>query len=194
MLTNYNARYLTEPEIKRLAFAYCGSNTLIDSSVRIIGLENLSLGSNVRIDAGAIIIASGQIRIGSRVHIGANCYLEGRGGIFIEDFANISSFVSVHTVSDDASGSSLTNPTIPEKFKSLSIGEVIIRRHALLFTKCTILPGTVVDEGAVIGAHSLVGGRVRPWSVYAGVPARFKKDRKRDLLALERELLGEEQL
>lgn len=193
MLTNYNADFLTLADIKKLPFADCGCNVLIDSSTHLIGLENIRLGNNVRIDAGTIIVASGPVVIGSRVHIGANSYLEGRGGIRIEDFANVASYVSLHSVSDDSSGFSLTNPLTPEKYKNLIVAELFIGRHAVIFTKSTLLPGTVVGEGAVVGAHSLASGKLEPWGIYAGVPAQFKKMRRQDLLALEKQLLRESQ-
>ncbi|MGI9351895.1 MAG: acyltransferase [Rhizobiaceae bacterium] len=193
-MSNFNATFLSQDELARMPFAACGNNVLIDTSVRIIGMENLEIGSNVRIDAGTIIVASGPIVVGSRVHIGANSYLEGRGGIRIENFANISSYVSVHSVSDDASGLSLTNPMTPDRYKTLDIAEVVVRRHALVFTKSTLLPGTIVGEGAVIGAHSMAKGEIPAWGIYVGVPAHFVSERKRDLLALEQELLCTEPL
>lgn len=191
-MTNYNATFLTDEELATLPFAARGKNVLIDSTVHLIGVENISIGNNVRIDAGTIIVATGPVAIGSRVHIAANCYLEGKGGIRIADFANISSYVSMHSVSDDPSGASLTNPMTPEKYKTLEMGEIVVGRHALIFAKSTILPGTLIDEGAVIGAHSLVRGTIPPWTVHAGVPSRYIKDRSRDLLALEAALLLEE--
>ncbi len=38
---------------------------------------------------------------------------------------------------------------------------------------CCILPGTVIEDGAVIGARSVVSGHVPAYAVYAGNPARF---------------------
>jgi acetyltransferase-like isoleucine patch superfamily enzyme len=44
-------------------------------------------------------------------------------------------------------------------------------------------------EGAVLGAMSLVKESLEPWSIYAGVPARFIKPRSRDVEALSDQLL-----
>lgn len=193
-MTSYNATWLTRAELEAMPFASLGEDVLIDSSVRLIGIENICLGNHVRIDAGTIIVASGHVRIGSRVHIAAFCYLEGRGGIRIDDFANISSYVSIHSVSDDPSGASLTNPMTPEHFKTLHLSQVIVERHGLVFVKATLLPGTRVGEGAVVGAHSLARGDLPAWTICAGTPARPLKERRRDLLALERRLLEEDGL
>lgn len=190
-MSDFNARFLSAAELGALPFKACGTDVLIDSSVKLIGVENIALGNHVRIDAGTIVIATGPVTIGSWVHVAANCYLEGRGGIRIADFANISSYVSLHSVSDDFSGASLTNPMTPERFKQLELGEIVLERHALIGTKSTLLPGVVIAEGAVVGAHSLVRGSVPAFEIHAGVPARKLKDRKRDLLLLERQFLAD---
>lgn len=192
-MTNYNATFLSEEKLSALPFAARGHNVLIDSSAILIGIENMHIGSHVRIDAHTLIISTGPIRIGSRVHISAHCYLEGRGGIRIDDFANIASYVSLHSVSDDHSGVSLTNPMVPEEYKTLNIGEIILERHSVVFTKSTLLPGTVISEGAVIGAHSLVRGVVPPWTIYGGIPACYIKQRARELLHLEQAFISGEQ-
>jgi acetyltransferase-like isoleucine patch superfamily enzyme len=192
-MTNYNATFLTEEQLSALPFAARGKNVLIDSSTILIGIENIHIGSHVRIDANTMIIATGPIRIGSRVHISAHCYLEGRGGIRIDDFANVASYVSLHSISDDHSGASLTNPMVPDKYKTLEVGEIVLERHSLIFTKSTLLPGTVIREGAVIAAHSLVRGTVPSWSIHGGTPARYIKQRTRELLELERALIGGDQ-
>ena len=188
-MTNFNADFLDRETLERLPFATCGENVLVDSSVRLIGIENIRIGNHVRIDAGTIIIASGPVRIDDRVHIAANCYLEGRGGIHLCDFVNISSYVSLHSVSDDFSGRSLTNPMTPEAFKRLQIGQITFERHAAIGVKGTVLPGVTIGEGGVVGAHSLVREMIAPWTIHAGVPARFIRERSQDLLALEIEML-----
>ena len=55
-----------------------------------------------------------------------------------------------------------------------------------------VLPGTTIGIGAAVGALSLVNASCEPWRVYAGIPARAKKERRRDIIlkhqaALERE-------
>lgn len=191
-MITHNAQFLDRAALDRLPFAALGDNVLIDSSVRLIGVENIRIGSRVRIDAGTIIIATGPVSIGDRVHIAANCYLEGRGGIELHDFANISSYVSLHSVSDDFSGRSLTNPMTPEALKHLSIGPIVFQRHAAIGVKATVLPGVIVGEGAVVGAHSMARKSLEPWTIHAGVPARFVRARSRELLALEGQIAATE--
>ena len=188
-MASYNAEFLECGVLRSLPFAKLGENVLIDNSVRLIGIENISIGHDVRIDAGTIIIATGQVRIDNWIHISANCYLEGRGGIHLCDFANISSYVSLHSVSDDFSGKSLTNPMTPESLKRLHLGSIVFGRHAAIGVKSTVLPGVTIGEGGVVGAHSLVRDSVDPWTIAAGVPARPIGSRVRDPLSLETDML-----
>jgi acetyltransferase-like isoleucine patch superfamily enzyme len=181
-----NVAWHTRDFLERLPFGSLGKNVLIDTSVKLIGVENIFLGDNVRIDAGTLIIATGRISIGSRVHIAANCYLEGRGGISIKSYANISNYVSIHSVSDDHSGQMMTNPMIPDAYKRLWSEEVEIGRHAIVFVKSTILPGSKIGDGAVVGAHSMAKGIIPAWTIVAGVPAIFIRERSRELLEYEK--------
>lgn len=190
-MTDYNCNWLSHAELAALPFRSLGREILIDRSVQIVGLEKLSIADHVRIDAHTIIVATGPIQICSWVHIGSHCYLQGRYGITLEEFSGLSNFVSVHSISDDPSGASLTNPLTPSHYKSLSFGEVIVRRHGLILVKSTLLPGAVIGEGAVVAAHSLAKGVLQDWWIHGGVPTRPIKERRRDLLDLERKFLNE---
>jgi len=44
---------------------------------------------------------------------------------------------------------------------------VVIKDHCPIYSNYTILPGAVLEEGAVLAAGSVLKGRAKPWSVYA---------------------------
>lgn len=54
------------------------------------------------------------------------------------------------------------------------------------------MPGVTIDEGCSIGAMSLIIKSTQPWGIYLGIPAKKIKDRKQDLLFLEKKFLEEE--
>jgi acetyltransferase-like isoleucine patch superfamily enzyme len=54
-----------------------------------------------------------------------------------------------------------------------------------------VLPGVVIEEGVSVGSLSLVNKSLPGWKIYAGIPAKPIKDRKKDLLKLEEEFLKE---
>jgi acetyltransferase-like isoleucine patch superfamily enzyme len=55
---------------------------------------------------------------------------------------------------------------------SVPCGDVTIGPAAFVGAGCTILKHVCIGEGAVVGAGSLVTGRIPPFEVWAGVPAK----------------------
>lgn len=51
-------------------------------------------------------------------------------------------------------------------------GKIIIEKDVVIGANCTILPGVVIGEGAVVSAMTLVNRDIPPRSFYGGVPAR----------------------
>jgi galactoside O-acetyltransferase len=54
-----------------------------------------------------------------------------------------------------------------------------------------VFPGVAIAEGCSVGAMTLVNKSTQPWGIYLGNPARRVKERKRDLLELEKKFLEE---
>ena len=182
--------YLTE-ELREMGFKYVGENVQIAKNCTIIGLENISIGDDTRIDGGVILACSnGVLKIGSYVHIAAKTCIWSAGGVTIQDFVGLSSGIKIYSASDDYSGISLTNPTIPSEFQTvINIAPVIIGRHALIGCDTVILPGVTIEEGVSVGSKTLVNKSLDAWGIYAGIPAKRLKEREKYLLVLEKKLL-----
>ncbi len=182
--------YMTQEELENSNLNILGKNVFISRKVSIYNAKEINIGNNVRIDDFCIL--SGKITINNYVHIAAYTALfGGTQGIVIEDFANISSRVCVYAVSDDFSGETMTNPMIPDKYKNLINLPVLIQKHSLIGTGSTILPGVTIREGCSFGAMSLITKTTEPWGIYAGIPVKRIKERKKNLLKLEKEFLNE---
>jgi serine acetyltransferase len=54
----------------------------------------------------------------------------------------------------------------------LRTGPVVVGRDVVIGANCTILPGVVIGDRAVVAAHSLVNRDVAPGTLVGGVPAR----------------------
>ncbi len=147
---------------------------------KIIGLENIEFGKNIIIDDFVLIYASDEHRIGSYVHIASFSSITGGGKFYMDDFAGLASGCRIITGSDDFSGGGLTNPTIPEEFRSVERGTVKIGRHAIIGTNSVILPDVNIGEGCAVGAGSIVTKDLEPWGVYVG--NRRVKERRRDII------------
>jgi acetyltransferase-like isoleucine patch superfamily enzyme len=187
----FNSGFFESHELRSFGFKSVGENVRIARSSLIVGLGNISLGSNVRIDSGVTIIANkGYLALGSFIHVGGGCHISCAGGVSMGDFSGLSQGVRIYSVTDDYSGQSLTNPTVPAKYTNVRLGEVLIGRHVIVGAGSVILPGVHISEGVSIGALSLVSRSLGEWGIYAGCPARKIKERDRSLLVLEAELLN----
>ncbi len=183
--------FYTDSEISQLGLRSFGKNVLLSKKASIYSAENITLGNNVRIDDFCIL--SGKVDIGDYVHIAAYSALYGSSeGIKIDDFANVSSRVAIYAVNDDYLGYGMTNPLIPARYKKIINGKVTIEKHVIIGSGCTILPNTHLHRGCAIGCMSLVKNDCDEFIIYAGIPAKKIKDRKKDFLALESQFLEEQ--
>jgi len=183
--------YLSKDALEAMGFASLGRNVLISDRASIYGASEMRIGDHSRIDDFCVI--SGKIEIGRNTHIAPFCLVAGGNvGIVLEDFSGLAYRVSVFAQSDDYSGATLTNPTIPSHFKNEVRAPVKIGRHVIVGAGAIICPGVELAEGSSVGAASLVLASCPPWTILAGVPARKIKDRRRDLLRLETEYIAAE--
>ncbi|MFN9506215.1 MAG: acyltransferase [Rubrivivax sp.] len=176
--------------LQALGFAALGRDVQVSDRASFHGAQRIALGDRTRIDDFCLLSAGdGGIEIGAHVHVAAYTSLIGAGRIRVADFANLSSRVSVYSSSDDYSGRTMTNPTVPDAFKDVTSAPVFIGRHAIIGCGAVVLPGVRLEDGVAVGALSLVNRDCEAFGVYAGVPARRIKDRSRELLQLERRFL-----
>ena len=179
--------FYTMEELKKIGFCNIGKNVYISRKASVYNPEKISIGNYVRIDDFCIL--SGRIEIKNFVHIAAYSALYGgTDGIFIEDYANLSSRVSVYSVSDDYSGESMTNPMIPEEFKNVKNAPVYIRKHVIIGSTSVILPGVDIKEGSSFGSFSFINRDAESWSINIGIPFKKIKDRSKNVLGLEKKL------
>lgn len=184
--------FYSEEELKGLGLKQYGTNVLISRHAGIYGADKIVIGNNVRIDDFCIL--SGHIEIGNYVHIAAYTALYGgTEGVFIDDFVGISSHISIYSVSDDYSGATMSNPMIPDKFKVVDSRPVHIGRHVLFGSSCVVLPGADVAEGCSVSSFAFINKPTEPWGIYGDIPAKRLKERKKDLLELEKQFLAEEE-
>jgi acetyltransferase-like isoleucine patch superfamily enzyme len=183
------SNFLNSQEIKGIGFQEFGKNLLISRDAKFYNTSNISLGSNIRIDDFCILSAGkGGIQIASYVHIACFTSLIGRAPIKIGKFSNLSSRVSIYSSSDDYSGRTMTNPMVPEELKNVQSAQVIIDEHVIIGCNATVLPGVSVHKGVAIGAYSLIKSDCKEFKLYAGIPAKAIKERKKDLISLSCEL------
>jgi acetyltransferase-like isoleucine patch superfamily enzyme len=180
---------VTDPPPPSRPLHRCGQDVTIHPAAKIVDPDQLQVGDSVIIDDFAFILATGGVRLGSFVHIGSHAFIGGGGGLVMGDFAGLSGGVRVYSGNEDYLGGQLTNPTVPAPWRVATRAPVTIGRHAIVGSGTVILPGVTVGEGAAVGALSVVGRDLEPWTVYAGNPAKPIKSRPHErMLALEEDL------
>lgn len=186
--TEKNLAYLSTDQLQKMGFKSLGLDVKISDKASIYNADQIEIGDYSRIDDFCVI--SGRISIGRFVYIAPFCLLAGgEKGIIIDDFSSFSYGCRAFSQSSDYSGMFLVSPSIPAQFKSELIALVEINRHVNIGANSIVFPGIRIAEGCSVGAMTLINKNTKPWGVYVGIPAKRLKDRKKDLLILEKTFL-----
>lgn len=175
-MMNTNSRYKIGCFISKIFIGWrikkIGRNTLIHWKVGIDNPKNLSIGDN------SIIYPLAVLRGDGRIEIGNNCVIE--HGVYIhtnkntkfimEDNAIIAPRAMIFTSTNYYKSGRIIRDAIKD-------GDVIVGEDAFIGAGSVVLPGVTISPGAIVGAGAVVTKDVSPYSIVAGVPARFIKER-----------------
>lgn len=181
-------------ELYKLGFLSVGTNVKWHRHAIFINPGKISIGNNVRIDAFCLISAGEKgVEIGNNVHIAAGAYIFGSAGrVGIGNFCGLSSRTTIYTSTDDYVEGHLTNPTVPDRFKKVAVGDVVLKTHALVGASSVIMPGVVMEYGSACGAMTFVSRNLKEFELGVGNPMRVIKKRGELLRTLEKEYLASE--
>ncbi len=181
--------YYTTKQLENYGFKSIGKNVKISDKASIYNCDQIEIDDYSRIDDFCVI--SGNLKIGRNVHITPHCIVAGGfPGIIIENFSTLAYNCKIFSQSDDYSGETMTNSTIPKKYKKETLKKVIIKKHSIIGSGSIVMPGVTIAVGTAIGANSLVLRSTSPWEIYAGSPAKKIKNRKKNLLLLEKQFIN----
>lgn len=189
-MKNHRGRFMREAELRELGVGRVGENVAVHETCVLVDMEAISFGDNVRIDPFTLLSAAGGwLRFGDFIHVSSNCSILAASGVEVGDFANLSAGVRIFSRTDDYSGEFLTNPTVPPAFTNPPAERPVrLGRHVILGANAIVLPEVEIGEGAAVGAGALVRRSLEPWGIYAGVPAKFLRNRRQDIVHHERRL------
>lgn len=125
------------------------------------------IGKNVRFNGVSTIIGGDKVELGDNVHIGNNAYIRAEGGLFIGDNTHISRNLILYTHNHNYEGIALPYDN------SFKFKRVVIEKNVWIGMNVTILPGTHIMEGAIIGAGSVVTGKVEKCSIVVAPKAKL---------------------
>ena len=147
-----------------------GTNVVINTPF----FEN-KVGKNVIIYSNTIF----EFGVNSKFYLGNNSLLSYgvliscRKKISIGNDTQIGEYTSIRDTTHDYSELGL-----PMKYNPDISKEVIIGNNVWIGRGCIILPGSIIEDGVVIGANSVVKGHLKADKIYAGTPVKFIKYRK----------------
>lgn len=179
--------FLSKQQIEQMGFKSIGEDVKISEKASIYNAANISIGDHSRVDDFSILSAgSGGITIGRYCHVACHSTLIGKARITIEDYTALSAHVAIFSSTDDFSGAAMANPTLPEELRHVIHADVILRKHSAVGANSVLLPGVELGIGVALGAMSLAKGKLEPFGIYVGIPAKKVSERKRDLLEFEK--------
>ena len=111
------------------------------------------------------------LEIGENSVINSGCRLDTRGGIFIGNNVSISSQVLILTADHDMDTLEFIG----------RCKKVIIDDYVFIGTRAMVLLDVSLGKGTIVAAGSIVNKNTDPFSVVAGIPARFIKKRPENL-------------
>lgn len=134
-----------------------GSNCTIQDGVRF-EIKNPFSGENV-------------INIGNRVFVGYGCTFNCTSKIIISDDCLIASGTSFADISH------LSKVNIPINKQKIISEDIFIEEDVWIGTGCIILKGVSIGKGSIIGAGSLVNKSIPSNQIWAGIPAKYIRER-----------------
>lgn len=181
--------WLNREQIERIGFIAVGDEVRISDRASFHGADRIRIGSHVRIDDFTIVTAHEPVTIGSYCHLSARVFIGGTHGVEMADFTNLSVGSCVFTSCDDLSGNHLIGAAVPDLYRGLTNGKVVLDKYSGAGANSVVLPGVHMPIGSGIGALTLAHKSLEPWTLYLGVPMRKVKRTSTKMIELEARLL-----
>lgn len=164
---------ITHPQVVLRGMVFLGRGVQIEARP---GFGRLEIGRWVHIgDGTSLRCHEGSMRIGDKVVFGrnntVNCYLDVEIGAatLVADWVYVTDFDHV-----------TTDVHRPIKDQGITKTPVRIGPECWLGVKTSVLRGTRIGQGSVLGAHAVARGDLPAYAIAVGTPARVVRDRKAD--------------
>ena len=135
----------------------------------------IRLDDKVTLNQQAILIGgNGGIRLGRGVEINCFGFIDGSGGVDIEERTLVGPGVRIITYQHAFDGRE------PICMQDSVTAPVRIGRDVWIGANVVIMSGVTIGEGAVVGAGAVVSRDIPAWAVAVGVPAKVLRYRMPD--------------
>jgi len=177
-----NKDFYDENDLRKMGFKSVGIDVRVSKTAIIKHPENVTIGNHVAIDNYVVITT--KATIGNYIHIASGTIIFGgsKSLLIMEDYTFISANCTIICGSDDYSGDCLIGPTIPIEYRKVTYGTIFLQKYSGVGASSTVMPNITIGEGAVTGAGAVVTKNLDAWGIYVGVPAKFIKQRKKEII------------
>lgn len=161
----------------RLFFRPC---RLVRLPIAVRGKQNINFGEGfvcgfmVRLDAFG---GPGCIRFGRNVELNDFVHIGSIGSVILGDEVMVASrvFITDHDHGIYAGDGEHSDPATTPRTRQEVCRPVTIGNRVWIGENVSILPGTQIGDGAIIGANSVVKGIIPASAIAAGIPAKVVK-------------------
>lgn len=147
-------------------------------------VSKLNKGVGVRIAPNVSFANAEYIHVGAHARIAEHAVVwaaEDGASVEIGEHAVISPYTMVTAAKYDFE----RGPHNNYEYRRPKGSKIVIGRGAVIYSGCIVLAGSDIGEGAIIGPGSLVNGRIPPFSIALGSPARVVMQRETPPEALQ---------
>lgn len=122
-------------------------------------------GRNFQICSNAMIVYTSQVTVGNDVYIAYGCWLQGLGGVTLEDEVMLGPYTILASANHRKEGGSY-------RFGRGEHLPIIMKRGSWTGAHVVVTAGVTVGEGAACAAGAVVTRDIPDHTVVGGVPAR----------------------
>lgn len=138
------------------------------SRVKVYRRAGITVGDDVRVCSG-VWIDTKRLTVGSKSFINHDCRISNLAHVTIGERVSLASRVMITT-----EGHTMIDPE--RRAGPIVASPVFIGDGTWIGAGAFILPGVTIGAGCIIAAGAVVIKDCKPHSLYAGVPAQWKKD------------------
>ncbi|MBE9600311.1 acyltransferase [Pedobacter sp. MC2016-24] len=138
-----------------------------------VNATNITIGKNVTIYPGVYFWGDGEIVIGDNVDIGIGTIIFSKKSVRIGNNSNI----AAHCYIIDSNHGIKKDQLITSQMLSVDNEGIYIGDDVWVAAGCKVLKGSKINNGAVIGAMSLVNSEIEAYGIAIGTPAKVIKFR-----------------